>query len=88
MEKARAALQKELTFTKIIRSRRFVHMALKHLLDQSLRKKLKSQSQFQEINIEKAKSSQMDNKEGENDRSRTIDMTGDLSAVCPDADEL
>ena len=36
----------------MIRSRRFVHMALKQLLDPALRKELKMKSQFKEIEIE------------------------------------
>ena len=33
MEKARAALRKEVDIVRLIRSRRFFHMAFKHLLD-------------------------------------------------------
>ena len=49
MEKARLALVKEVEIIKLIRSRRFVHMALKHLLDPALRKDFKSKSLFKEI---------------------------------------
>ena len=52
MEQARAALEKEVDIIKMIRRRRFTHLALKHLLDPRLRKDLKHQSQLQEINIE------------------------------------
>ena len=54
MDKARASLEKEVDIIKMIRSRRFVHMALKHLLDPTIRKELKSRSKFQEIEIEQA----------------------------------
>ena len=52
MEKARTALENETDIIKMIRSRRFVHMALKQLLDPALRKELKLKSQFKEIEIE------------------------------------
>ena len=52
MDKARAALEKEVEIIKLIRSRRFIHMALKHLLDPPLRKKLKQKSKFREVSIE------------------------------------
>ena len=41
MEQARSALQKEVDVVRLIRSRRFVEIALKHLLDPVLRKELK-----------------------------------------------
>ena len=52
MEKARTALESETDIIKMIRSRRFVHMALKQLLDPALRKDLKLKSQLKEIEIE------------------------------------
>ena len=52
MDQARAALEKEVEIIKLIRSRRFIHMALKHLLDPHLRQKLKQKSQFREVTIE------------------------------------
>ena len=44
MEKARTALEKEMDIIKLVRSRRFVHKALKHLLDPILCKELKQLS--------------------------------------------
>ena len=52
MDQARAALEKEVEIIKLIRSQRFIHMALKHLLDPPLRQKLKQKSQFREVSIE------------------------------------
>ena len=52
MDQARASLDKEVDIIKLIRSRRFVHNALKHLLDPALRKELKSQSHFKEVAID------------------------------------
>ena len=51
MDKAREALEKEVDIIKMIRSRRFVNMALKHLLNPVHRKELKSRSKYQEIDI-------------------------------------
>ena len=51
MEKAFEELGKEVDIIKLIRSRRFVHLALKHLLDNSVRKELKVKSQFEEIHF-------------------------------------
>ena len=51
METARKALAKEVDIIRLIRSRRFVNKALKHLLDPGLHKDLKAQSQFEEIDI-------------------------------------
>ena len=52
MENARASLEKEVEIMKMIQSKRFVHLALKHLLDPVLRKELKIQSKVREINTE------------------------------------
>ena len=52
MENARASFEKEVEIMKMIRSKRFVHLALKHLLDPVLHKQLKTLSKFQEINSE------------------------------------
>ena len=52
MEQALAALEKEVQVINLIRSRRFVHRALKHLLDPALRKELKLQSECREIRID------------------------------------
>ena len=51
MEEAFRKLEKEIDVVKLIRSRRFVHMAIKHLLDNSVRKELKAKSHFKEIDI-------------------------------------
>ena len=51
METARKALAKEVDIIRLIRSRRFVNSALKHLLDPGLHKDLKAQSKFEEIDI-------------------------------------
>ena len=45
LKEAREALRKEADIVKLIRSRRFVHLALKHLLDPQHRKQLKLMSQ-------------------------------------------
>ena len=63
MEKSREALLKEADIIRLIRSHRFTRLALKHLLDPEVRKALKSQSQFREIDIQDAsRSSPADNK--------------------------
>ena len=56
METARKALAKEVDIIRLIRSRRFVHLALKHLLDPPLRKEFKARSQAKEINLPKTSS--------------------------------
>ena len=57
MKKSREALLKEADIIRLVRSRRFVHLALKHLLDPDVRKELKSQCQFREVDIQNASSS-------------------------------
>lgn len=49
MEKARVSLQKEVDIVEMVRLKRYVHLALKHLLDTQLRKDLKARSQFYEV---------------------------------------
>ena len=49
MQKARESLEKEIDIIEMIRSRRFVNMALKHLLDANLFKELKEKSKFVQI---------------------------------------
>ena len=49
MRKAREALEKEVDILRLIRSRRFVHMALKQLLDPTLHKELKAKSMFKDV---------------------------------------
>ena len=77
MEQARASLSKEVDIIKLVRSRRFVHKALKHLLDPVLRKELKSQSMHREIEV----SEQAAQKEVSNERSHVYDMASDMSAL-------
>ena len=57
MEKSREALSKETDIIRLIRSQRFVHLALKHLLEPGVLKKLKSQSELKEIDFENSSSS-------------------------------
>ena len=52
MEKARTALRKEADIVKIIRSRRFIHMALKHLLNPRLYIELKARSKFKKLALD------------------------------------
>ena len=49
MDKARKALEKEVGIVAMIRSRRFVHMALQHLLQPALYLELEAKSSFHEI---------------------------------------
>ena len=49
LNKARESLEKEVDVLKLIRSRRFVHLALKHLLEPPLRKEFKARSRAKEI---------------------------------------
>ena len=79
MEKSREALLKEADIIRLIRSRRFVHLALKHLLDPGLRKTLKSQSQFREIDIQDASSSPADEKKDGDNKVPTHDMSNNVS---------
>ena len=51
LKKARASLIKEVDVLKLIRSRRFVHLALKHLLDPPLRKEFKARSRAKVVGI-------------------------------------
>ena len=51
MEEAREALEKELDFIRMIRSRRYIHTALKHLLDKKVRKQLKLESKYSLVGI-------------------------------------
>ena len=50
---ARTALSKETGIIKIIKSRRFIHMALKQLLDAESYKELKMKSWVKELRAEK-----------------------------------
>ena len=49
MDKARKQLEREVDIVEIVRSRRYFHMALKHLLTPSVRKDLKTRSQVSSI---------------------------------------
>ena len=51
MDQARKTLEKEVDIIEMIRSRRFVHLTLYHLLEPSVRKQLKAESQFVEVNF-------------------------------------
>ena len=84
MEKARGVLEKEVDIIKLIRSRRFVHMALKHILDPTLHKELKLLSRVQVINIEKEKLSFAKDEDESKMRNSITDMSND-SYVIPDA---
>ena len=55
LHKSLKKLQKEVDVIKLIRSKRFVHLALKHLLDNTVRKELKAKSRFKEVKIEEQK---------------------------------
>ena len=51
MAKARTALETEVDIVKLIKSNRFIHLALKHLLDPQLLKELKSRSKFKDVEM-------------------------------------
>ena len=53
MKNARLALEKEIDIVQMIRSRRFVHAAIKHLIEPGVLKELKLKSKFKEVTIEK-----------------------------------
>ena len=80
MEKFRDALSKEADIIRLIRSQRFVHLALKHLLDPGVRKKLKSQSQLKEIDIQNSHSSRADDKQDGTDLQPTPKISNNVSA--------
>ena len=81
MEKSREALVKEADIIRVIRSRRFVHLALKHLLDPGVRKELKAQSQFTDIDIQNASSSPADNIQDGDNREHPRDTSNNVSAL-------
>ena len=56
MEHALKSLEKEVDVIKMIRSRRFVHLALRHLLDSTVRKELKAKSKCAQIGITEPRS--------------------------------
>ena len=49
LEKAREVLEKEIDLIRLIRSRRYIHLGLKHLLDAPLRKELKEKSKYKDV---------------------------------------
>ena len=60
MEQARKALEKEVDVIRLIRSRRYFNLALKHLLDPEVVKELKSRSLLKEIDSKLIDSSALD----------------------------
>ena len=52
LHKAVETMEEEVDIIRIIRSRRFIHMALKHLLDPKVHKELELKSQFLETKLE------------------------------------
>ena len=64
---------------KLIRSRRFFHLALKHLLEPPIRKKLKKMSQYKEVKIEPPGKSILMGQELKA-TSHIADQTNDLTA--------
>ena len=81
MEKSREALLKESDVIRLIRSRRFVDLALKHLLDPGVRKELKAQSQFTEIDIQTYSSSPAEVKQDVDNRVHPHDTSINASAL-------
>ena len=57
IEQARASLEKQVDILSMIKSRRYVHLALKHLIEPTVRKELKMRSQIQDVDSEKSASS-------------------------------
>ena len=53
MKNARLALEKEIDIVQMIRSRRFVHAAVKHIIEPEVLKELKLRGKFEEVTIEK-----------------------------------
>ena len=88
MEMARAAISKEVDIVELIRSNRFVHLALKHLLDPTVHKQLKARSQFKKIWIETADPPPLaEDEDARTKMSRSHDIASDLSAL-PDANDV
>ena len=73
-------MEKEVEIMKMIQSKRFVHLALKHLLDPVLLKELKTRSKIQEIILESSVTS-IPNAPGNTPYERNIDLSNDLSAL-------
>ena len=53
MKNARLALEKEIDIVQMIRSRRFVHAAIKHIIEPEVLKELKLRSKFKEVIMKK-----------------------------------
>ena len=58
MNEARKALEKEVDILEIIKSRRFFHIALRHLLKPALHEEFEARSKFFEINTDQQHSSE------------------------------
>ena len=82
MDTARTALEKEMDVIELIRSLRFVHRALKHLLSPTLHKKLQEVSQQKQVCIAKEESSLPEDIEdkGKN-RSQFYNIANETSTV-------
>ena len=52
MKKAYEALEQEIDIVGMIRSKRFIHLALNYLLEKSVRERLQEQAKFEKIDIE------------------------------------
>ena len=75
MDSARTALEKEGDVIRLIKSRRFMHLALKHLLDPALHKELKQRSKLHEVDLQRSISSTTRIQEVSKERSRIYDMS-------------
>ena len=89
MEKARASLNKEVDIIKLIRSRRFVHAALKQLLDPALRKELKQKSRFEVIDIDESEpqSAATNVSRTRNKSTKVSDLSIELQGAKPEAQD-
>ena len=83
---AREALSKEADILNILRTHRFVLMALKHLLDPALRKELKTRSKCKEIDLQKTDRGLEILARGEKIKLR--DITSNLSVLSPIDNEV
>ena len=83
---ARESLSKEADILTILRTHRFVLMALKHLLDPALRKELKTRSKCKQIDIQKMDRELKALARGEKIKLR--DITGNLSVLSPIDNQL
>ena len=60
MEKARLELESEVDIVKIIRSRRYFHLALEQLLDVSIRKDLKKRSKYENLDLDEEQDGELE----------------------------